>query len=130
MKISGPAAVAFALLTIGTAGTAAFAEDPKQLSGDELRQLLAGATVVVTYESGNTVRWTNETDGTLSADWNNSPESGTGTWHVSDEGKFCARIEWPKNVTDWCRPVGKSGDGTYVLESVSGSPSWSLTISK
>lgn len=136
MKAYRSTSLTFLLLAIGTS---AFAEDLNLLTADELRQILPGATVVVTYESGNTVRWKNESDGTLSADWNNSPASGnshhhhmagTGTWKISDDGKFCALIEWPKNTTDWCRPVVKSDDDSYALRSTLDSPSWKLKISK
>ncbi|WP_084687845.1 DUF995 domain-containing protein [Paraburkholderia oxyphila] len=136
MRTHHQTALAFLVLA---ACVSAFAEDTQPLSVDELRQILPGATVQVTYESGNSVRWTNEADGTLEATWRNGPESGDshhhsmvgrGTWRVSDEGKFCARIEWPKNVTDWCRSVLKSDDGTYALASQSGAPSWKMVVSR
>ncbi|MFC4702171.1 DUF995 domain-containing protein [Paraburkholderia caffeinitolerans] len=141
MKRYRSTSLAFALLAIGTAGTAgtaAFAENSSDLSADELKQILPGATVVVTYANGNSARWKNESDGTLSASWNNGPEvnskhhhaAGTGTWKISDDGKFCAHIEWPTKTADWCRPVVKSDDGSYTLRSLQGSPSWNLEISK
>lgn len=136
MNLLGLLAVALALVTIAPS---ALADDLKPLSADELRQLFSGAIVKVTYENGNTVIWTNETDGTLSADWNSSPASlvsrhhhrgGQGTWKVTDDGKYCVRIEWPKNAVDWCRPVVKSDDGTYVFISATASPSRRFSISR
>lgn len=134
MKTLRQTTVALALLT---PWLVAVADTP--LSADELRQLLPGADVDITYANGNSMRWTNKADGTLEVNQQNSIQGGNskhhssfghGTWKVSDDGQFCAHIEWHQNVTDWCRQIVKSADGTYLLVSQNGAPSWTLKISK
>ncbi len=119
------------LLAVSTMVAASFvsgiamADGGQPLSRDELQQLLPGAQVQILRSNGDKMSWTNAADGTLDAHWQSGDPtnkhayngSGAGTWKISDDGKFCAHIEWRKgHVTDWCRPVVKQDDGSYALE--------------
>jgi Protein of unknown function (DUF995) len=115
----------------------AYAQDAQLLTKDELQQLMPGAEVQITFDTGGTNTWKNKDDGTLNAVGQSGMTSAKtytayapGTWHISDDGKFCSHIEWRKSVSDWCRSVAKSEDGAYVLVSASGGPSWKLKVSK
>jgi hypothetical protein len=116
----------------------AYADDAQLLTKDELLQLMPGAKVEITFDTGGTNTWTNNDDGTLHAVGQSGLASGgknyssyaPGTWRISDDGKFCSHIEWRKSVSDWCRSVAKSEDGAYVLVSSSGGQSWKMKVSK
>jgi hypothetical protein len=111
------------------------ADGGQPLSHDELQQLLPGAQVEVTNANGDKMSWTNAADGTIDAHWQSSDPtskhayngSGTGAWKITDDGKFCAHIQWRKNVSDWCRPVVKQDDGSFIL---GGSPDLKMVVSK
>jgi hypothetical protein len=112
------------------------ADGGQPLSHDELQQLLPGAKIEITYPDGNKTMWTNVADGTLEAQSLSGDATtkhghngnGTGTWKISDDGMYCAHIEWRKGHTsDWCRPVVKQDDGSFTL---AGSPDWKAQISK
>ncbi|WP_296661729.1 DUF995 domain-containing protein [Paraburkholderia sp.] len=126
------------ILLVACVGRVAYAQDAQVLTKDELMQLMPGAKVDITFDSGGTNTWTNNADGTLHAVGQSGLASGgknyssyaPGTWHISDDGKFCSHIEWRKSVSDWCRSVAKAEDGAYVLVSSSGGPSWKLKVSK
>jgi hypothetical protein len=137
MKTRHLTCLALALLTTGT--VTAYADDAHSVTADELQQILPGASIEFTTDNGNFVRWTNDKDGTLTANLTPGAESGNshhystvghGTWRVSDAGEFCVHIEWPRSVTDSCRSVGKSDDGTYFLGLKSGAPGWKISVSK
>jgi hypothetical protein len=117
----------------------AMADGGQPLSRDELQQLLPGAQVEITNPNGSTIGWTNAADGSVEAHSHaNDPTSqqaynghGRGTWKISDDGKFCAHIEWRKaRITDWCLPVVKQDDGSFVLDGQDGSPAMKMIVSK
>jgi hypothetical protein len=113
----------------------AMADGGQPLSHDDLQQLLPGAKVEITNPDNSKSTWTNAADGSVDAHWlSGDPTSkhayngtGTGTWKISDDGKFCAHIQWRKNVTDWCRTVIKQDDGSFILD---GSPGLKMVVSK
>jgi hypothetical protein len=113
----------------------AMADGGQPLSRDELQQLLPGAQVEITNPDNSKSSWMNAADGSVDAHWQSGdPTSkhayngtGTGTWKISDDGKFCAHIQWRKNVTDWCRTVVKQDDGSFILD---GSPGLKMVVSK
>lgn len=48
---------------------------------------------------------------TASAAYNNGFRGdGFGTWRVSDDGRLCADITWPRNPESFCRPAYRLGD--------------------
>lgn len=125
-----------AVVAAALVSSIAMADGGQPLSRDELQQLLPGAKVEITNSSGSTVAWTNAADGSIEAHSHvNDPTSeqaynghGTGTWKISDDGKFCAHIEWRKaRITDWCRAVVKQEDGSFILD---GSPGLKMVVSK
>lgn len=92
-----------------------------QLSAEDLKQLMPGAKVVSRTKAGSTRLWENKADGTLiagsdgrgSSGGRTSPGTGTGTWRVADNGRFCVTIKWLMRSEDWCRYMFKSGDKYY-----------------
>jgi hypothetical protein len=96
-----------------------------QLSVDELRQLMPGASVVNLTESGNTRRWSNDADGTFIASSDNRfgskkgrPTQAHGTWHVGDNGTYCVTMEWVTVSENWCRYIFKLGEKYYGVRSL------------
>ncbi|NPT44690.1 hypothetical protein GNZ12_25915 [Paraburkholderia sp. 1N] len=116
----------------------AVADDGQPLSRDELQQILPNSDVNIKFANGDNNRWTNAQDGTLVANWQNGVGSGSkhfsalghGTWKISDDGRYCVHIQWPKSVTDWCRTVARSGEDSYTLATTNGEPSWQMKVSK
>ena len=98
-----------------------------QLSAQELRDLMPGAKVVSRTLAGSTRHWQNKPDGTLSATTDGRGVSGgrnayataQGTWHVTDTGRWCVKIPWPRAQDDWCRFIFKLGDKYYGVGSLS-----------
>ncbi len=119
----------FWLLLPVVASFAAVADEAgTNLSGDELRKLVTGATVThVSRSSGSLRRWKNEPDGNFMATSDNKKfgsamgtQSGTspGTWSINDEGKYCVRIDWKRVEEKWCAFIVRAADGGYYLNSV------------
>lgn len=101
------------------------AQGAKQLTVEEMRELLPGAKVKRMTKTGSTHFWENSADGTFvaSSDGRGStrqvPGRGKGNWHLADNGTYCVIIEW-KNTTDQgCRYLFKVGDKYYGAGSVS-----------
>jgi hypothetical protein len=94
------------------------AKNAVQLSAEDLKQLMPGANVVHRTPAGTTRRWQNKTDGTLVASSDASATgrayrvSGSGTWRVADNGRFCVAIKWNVTAEDSCRYIFKA-DGKY-----------------
>lgn len=117
------------------AGTCALAQDASQLrdldapgrttlSKEELQQLLPGATVSRVSNRGNRQFWKNSPDGSFIASSDNKDRGGTmpstarGQWSVSDDGRYCVRIEWRSvEAEDWCRFIVRSGGMHYGTKS-------------
>lgn len=79
-----------------------------QLSAQELRELMPGAKVVSRTQAGSTRHWQNEPDGTFSATSDGRGVSGgrnayataEGLWQVTDKGRWCVKIPWPRAQDD------------------------------
>jgi hypothetical protein len=88
------------------------------VTADELRQMLPGTTVESTTADGER-RWTNEPNGTLVAHFSRlgrgKEVTSTGDWSVSDDGKYCAHIEWRRVTERWCARIQKKAEGKYSL---------------
>ncbi|HUH92407.1 MAG TPA: DUF995 domain-containing protein [Casimicrobiaceae bacterium] len=91
-----------------------------RLGAQELRELMPEAKVVSRTAAGSTRRWQNRPDGTFAATSDGRGQSGgrnsyataEGTWRVTDEGKLCVKIPWPRSPDDWCRYIFRL-DGKY-----------------
>jgi len=113
------------------------AKSAVQLSADDLKQLLPGATVQNQTQSGATVRWKNSLSGDFVASNDgrgHSPPAmftGSGTWKIDDKGAYCVQIRWPWSRDDWCRYVFKAGDKYYAFDTLEDTAqSWEFEISK
>lgn len=49
----------------------------------------------------------------------NSYANAEGTWRVTDDGKLCVKIPWPRSPDDWCRYIFKLGEKYYGVGSLS-----------
>jgi Protein of unknown function (DUF995) len=134
MKIIRLLVLAFALIS---AGHEALADGTSTLDKGALTELMSGSTVEVMLGNGDTARWTNAADGTLSAHEKNGPGSarhyslaGDGTWKIADDGQYCGHIQWAQSATDWCGVVTQIDDGGYALHSSEGSLNWKMRITK
>ncbi|WP_321884356.1 DUF995 domain-containing protein [Paraburkholderia bannensis] len=126
------ASLAFAIAAL--ASSTAFADGTTPLTHDELQQLMPGAQVQITYADGSTTLWKDADDGSVEAVWTSGFTSskhysapGTGTWKISDDGKYCSHVQWRRNVSDWCSPVVKGDDGEFALAN---HPDWKMKVSK
>ena len=122
--------ITFALLALGFCSTSFAAmetlADVKanggvELSAADLKELMPGAKVISRTQAGSTRTWQNKLDGTLSASSDgrgvtggrNGYATGEGTWKISDNGRWCVKINWPHLVDDWCRVMYKVGGKYY-----------------
>lgn len=93
------------------------------LTKDELHQLLPNASMSRASARGNTHYWKNDTSGNfiISSDnraTTNRPSTAQGKWHISDDGRYCVLIEWPRiDTEEWCRYIVKAGGGYYATKS-------------
>jgi len=91
------------------------------LSADELRQLAHPGSMMihVAPSTGNWRTWTNRVDGTFSIITRvvnasaYTGSSGTGTWVITPDGRYCAYISWQSEIEKWCRAVWRYKDGLY-----------------
>lgn len=96
---------------------------PVQLTAAELRELLPGAKLIRRLDNGNTHIWTNEPDGTFIISSDNRSTTGRyasapGKWNVTDDGRYCIRIEWRTTTDDWCRFVLRVSDDHYLVKAL------------
>jgi hypothetical protein len=95
------------------------AQGAQLLTKEELAALLPGARLTREVERGevhiNTLK-----DGSITADYqsrtrNTGQLKGSGTWKISDDGKYCVEIKWNRVLEDvsGCRSMYKSGDDYY-----------------
>jgi hypothetical protein len=92
----------------------------QKLSTDELRRIFPGATTTSLSDKG-TRRWHNSPDGKFVAHGYNpnttTPRAqsyqGFGTWEITEAGRYCVNIEWPKSEEKWCRVVFRLGEKYY-----------------
>ena len=117
-------AVSFGACSLAAAQTLTLgdikARNAVQLSTEDLNQLLPGASVMHRTPTGTVRRWSNKADGTLVASSDASALSGgrayhvtgSGTWRIADNGRFCVAIKWNMQAEDVCRYVFKA-DGKY-----------------
>jgi len=97
------------------------AQNPVQVSAEEMQQLVPGAKVMSKTAAGSTRFWTNNPDGTLSASSDGRgatggrgyPSSASGTWNLDGQGRWCVKIQWNGPVDDWCRYLFKVGGKYY-----------------
>jgi hypothetical protein len=96
------------------------AKGGKQLTAEDVAQLLPGAKVVSRTNTGSTRSWENKADGTLVASSDNRGNPGyhgaataSGTWRLSDKGAYCVTIAWQRVEEKWCRFIFKTGDKYY-----------------
>lgn len=118
--------LALGLCSVARAQIAATLADVKaqhgvELSADELRKLMPGAKVVSHTPAGATRLWENKPDGTFiassegrgSASGSNATATSAGTWKVTDDGRLCVTIAWPRTPDNWCRRIYKLDDRYY-----------------
>jgi hypothetical protein len=110
-----------------------------ELSTAELKELMLGAKVVSRTQAGSTRSWQNKQDGTLTASSDgrgvtggrNAYATGEGTWKVSDSGRWCVKIDWPRNADDWCRMMFKVGNKYYGVSRLEdNAPTMEFELSK
>lgn len=104
---------------------------PEKLSKADLEKLLTNAKMSRIAATGSTHIWTNDADGTFIVSTNNKAGLGgsntmastrtftaPGKWHVSDDGRYCVKIQW-KGVKDedWCRFVFRTSQGYFATKS-------------
>ena len=119
------AAVAVGLCTAVSAQVPTYADvkakNGVQLTTAEVKDLMPGAKVVSRTQAGSTRTWENKPDGTLNASTDGRGVSGgrnaytqsPGTWQVTDGGRYCVKIPWPRSPDDWCFYMFKIGDMYY-----------------
>lgn len=101
------------------------AKGAKQLSAEEVQQLVPGAKVTSVSASGVTRRWENSADGKFVAfgldPTTTTPRmrnfQGLGSWRIGDNGKYCVTLEWTKGTEQWCRVLFKVDDKYYGVKS-------------
>ena len=97
----------------------------RQLSADEVQQLLPEAKVMSVGARGVTRRWKNNADGKFVASGYDPTTTtprmqnfqGQGSWHIGDNGKYCVMLEWPRTTEQWCRILFKLDDKYYAVKS-------------
>ena len=96
---------------------------PVTLTKEQLQALMPNAKISRTVANGNQHIWTNEPGhkfiiSTTNMARGGKPTSTSGTWQISNDGRFCVLIEWRTVETeDWCRFVIKTTDGYYATKS-------------
>ncbi len=97
------------------------AKGGQKLSKGDLDALIPGTSMGSETEKV-TRTWLHEKGGKLVGSFNPKPGAGNqniknttglGAWKVSDDGRLCVEIEWPRSSEKWCRLVYKVGSG-YV----------------
>ncbi len=114
------------------------AKDAKQLSAEEMKQLLPGARIVSHTNTGSTRSWENKADGTFTASTDNRGNPGVhgattaaGTWRLDDKGAYCVTIAWPRTEEKWCRYLFKASDKYYAVNKLDdAAPTFALEISR
>ena len=96
----------------------------KELSAEDLNQLMPGAGVVYHPGNGSTQRWTNEPGGKFTAStdgrggMSGKGATAQGTWHVAPNGTYCVTLEWRSKPVNWCRHILKVGDKYYGVKAL------------
>ncbi|HEV7912789.1 MAG TPA: DUF995 domain-containing protein [Albitalea sp.] len=99
------------------------AKSPKVLSKADLEQLLPGAKMSRVTAGGNAHFWSNDSGGSFIISSDNRDRGGPsstapGTWHISDDGRYCVLLNWKKVATEeWCRYIVQTSDGYYATKS-------------
>jgi len=90
------------------------------MTKEALQAQISGETLY-TETVGLNTEWTNFSDGRVVGQIHSTSDNrgwyGSGTWHISDDGKYCVDITW-QNYPDahWCRSVYKVGNRLYIPE--------------
>lgn len=95
---------------------------PSVLTKDELQALMTGANMSRVITSGSTHHWRNEPGGTFIISSDNRATSSwattaQGTWRISDDGRYCLRIEWRSGLEDRCHFVIRTSGGYFLTQS-------------
>jgi hypothetical protein len=78
-------------------------EQMLKLIGERLVVERADAVLELRFAAGGRLNAT--------ASYNNGYRGdGFGTWRVSDDGRLCADITWPRGPVNFCRPALRLGD--------------------
>jgi len=103
---------------------------PRQLTKEEVTQLMTGAKISRISARGSRNYWSNDAGGSFVASSDNMgggavagsqgrSSTAPGKWHVSDDGRYCILIEWKTVGTEeWCRYVLETREGHYLARSV------------
>jgi hypothetical protein len=96
-------------LTVGTL----VSQGAQLLSKDALLAQIPGETLYTETVNVN-AEWTNFADGKVVGQLHDTSENigyyGIGTWHISEDGKYCVDITWQVYPdSHWCRAVYKVG---------------------
>ncbi|MCW3478881.1 hypothetical protein OL229_04770 [Neisseriaceae bacterium JH1-16] len=96
-------------LTVGTL----VSQGARPLSKEALLDQMPGETLYTGTVNFNE-EWTNFADGKVVGQLHDTSENigyyGTGTWHISDDGKYCVDIRWQVYPdSHWCKAVYKMG---------------------
>jgi len=94
------------------------AQAANPLTKVELEALMPGAKMSRVTEKGSTHAWTNDSSGDTSVSNDNRATNSRMTstqakWHISDDGRYCLRIEWRGAPESSCRFIFKTADGYY-----------------
>lgn len=111
------------VLIVNGSAPALAEDDGVKLSKEELEQLIPGTKAAYVIKQGSTHRWINEPDGKFVASTDAKAINATGatgssargTWHISDEGKYCISIDWKREAENWCRFVYRTADNAYYM---------------
>lgn len=100
------------------------AQNAKPLTKAELEALMPGAKMSRLTDKGSTQAWSNDAGGdtTVSNDNRSTNSRMTSTqakWHISDDGRYCLRIEWRGAPDQSCRFIFKTADGYYGTSALS-----------
>jgi hypothetical protein len=93
------------------------------LTREELNQLLPNAKMSRLSPQGQMQIWKNDPSGSFIVSSENRTTGGRnttapGTWHISDDGRYCVLIEWKTyGAEEWCRYVVKAGSDYYTTKS-------------
>jgi Protein of unknown function (DUF995) len=93
------------------------------LTKEELTQLLPNAKMLRVSPQGQTQIWKNDPSGRFIVSSDNRTTAGQnttapGTWHISDDGRYCVLIEWKTyGAEEWCRYIVKAGSDYYSTKS-------------
>ncbi len=120
-----PIATAAAIALIGVSSALA---DHDELTGDQIRQTIAGAKVQLTNDKGVTFEMRFEEDGSAKMTGDNR-FSDTGTWNI-DGDRYCAQWKRFRKGEKACWTVKRMKGDNYRLQGSGEAAAVKATISK